>query len=401
MADNPFDQTNYGLRERPVSADWNQLSSQLYQTIREVHRFQHDARVSSSSSTAQSVSGFHGAGLRVVPSSSPGMSVVVSAGLGFLFAPTDVPTDLGATDLESVDDRSPYKPLIVQTPQTFNTPVAPSAPNSRIDIVEVRNPRRLENAIPRRQLDPNTLTYDDHVFFKTMAFQIDNLQCGTVNDPSPSTAPLSYKVGTAGNPGLVPPTTPGYLKIAEVLVGNTTTSVLGANVVDRRSILSMGGVSRGNIRFQLQWNAGAPIVNVLSVSSPPGIDLAVAANVNGSIGGYTVPKKGFAALHAFGGQITGASVTVTGHSLVGTTPPVVWVSEVGSTVSGIPTGGGIVTNYAQFGASAFVPPAAIGTGQKAALALIQCYELTNTGPNATTTAVEDVIIDASFQLTYW
>lgn len=392
MADNPFDQTNYGIRERPVSADWNQLSSQFYQTIREVHRFTHDARVSNTSSAAQSITGFHGAGLRVVPSSSPGMSVVVSAGLGFMFAPTDIPTDLGATDLESVDDRSPYKPLIVHTPQTFNVPVAPSAPNSRIDIIEVRNPRRLENAIPRRQLDPNTLQYDDHVFLKTLAFQIDNLQCGTVNDPSSSTAPLSYKVGTAGNPGLVPPTTPGYIKIAEVLVPNGATAIDGTGIIDRRALLFSGGVGRFAARWRVQWNSGSPIATAIAIAAPPGISVTFTP----------VGLRGAGSVFVVGGQIQSAAVTITaahqhGHDFTDR-------FSVGLQATNGFTGSQVVVcdSSVQAALLAGAPSVVAAVGSQVVSERIISRFVTNTGAsNNTDTSLEDAIISAVGVLTYW
>lgn len=287
MANNPFDTTNYGLRERPVSVDWNQLQSQIYMTMREVHRFLHAARTSNTSSVAKSVSGFHGAGFRVVPSSPAAMTVSVSAGLGWLHAPTDTPSGLGATDLEGVDDLSPYKPLCALAAIPFNVPTAPAAPNSRIDIIEVRNPRRLENLINRRQLDPNTLSYEDHTFSKTLAYLIDNNQASVVFAPNPSTAPLSYKVGVAANPGLVPPTSPDYIKIAEILVDNTTTSITGLNIVDRRALLGIGGTVRANVSFTATWNAGASHSDIsgVVVNAPPGVDIVVGTEA-GDKGGF-------------------------------------------------------------------------------------------------------------------
>ena len=392
MADNPFDQTNYGLRERPVSADWNQLSSQLYMTIREAHRYIHDARVSAGSSAAQSISGFHGAGLRVVPSTPAGMSVAVSAGLGFMFAPTDIPTDLGATDLESVDDRSPYKPLIVQTPQTFNVPVAPSSPNSRIDIIEVRNPRRLENAIPRRQLDPNTLQYDDHIFNKTLAFQIDNLQCGTVTDPSPSTAPLSYKTGTSGNPGLVPPTTPGYIKIAEVLVPNGATSIGAIGIIDRRALLFAGGVGRFSGRWRVQWNSGSPTATAIAIAAPPGIDVTFTP----------VGLRGAGSLFVVGGQIQSAAVTITaahqhGHDFTDR-------FSVGLQATNGFTGSQVIAcdGSTQTALAAGSPPVIAALGCQVVAERIISRFVTNTGAsNNTDTSLEDAIISAVGTLTYW
>ncbi len=398
MADNPFDQTNYGLREKPVSGDWNQLESQIYMTIREMHRYQHDARTDFTTPSAHSVSGFHGAGFWVVPSSPAAMSVVVSAGLGFLYAPTDIPTNLGATDLESVDDLSPYKPLLVQSPLTFNVPAAPASPNSRIDIIEVRNPRRLENAITRRQLDPNTLSYDDHVFFKTLAYQIDNNRMGVVNDPASSTAELSYKVGTAANPGLVPATSPGYLKIAEILVPNGISTITGTQLVDRRPLLFSRGGCTVHASFRWQFVTGFPasIITPIKGVLPPSVQVGLRQNTN---------VRGDGILAIVGGEIASAVLTPSVYYPTAAASlgsgwgfPAVFADVSGT--NGTPI---TVDSAAQAVLASLTPAINVGIGQKAVLVQIRSrfqLDAVSKDPSASLTPLEDFVLNVAAGLSW-
>lgn len=385
MANNPFDTTNYGLRERPVSVDWNQLQSQIYMTMREVHRFLHAARTSNTSSVAKSVSGFHADGFRVVPSNPAAMTVNVSAGLGWLHAPTDTPSGLGATDLEGVDDLSPYKPLCALAAIPFNVPTAPAAPNSRIDIIEVRNPRRLENLINRRQLDPNTLSYEDHTFSKTLAYLIDNNQASVVFAPNPSTAPLSYKVGVSANPGLVPPTSPDYIKIAEILVDNTTTSITGLNIVDRRALLGPGGHIKGSVRWRQQWNGGSPITTILSVDAPPGVDIAIGNDGSGN--------KNSVLFYILAGEITQAAMIAqansnTAQSITGTMPSGAFNNFVVT-----------VDSTKQSNMATMTPVITAGIGQKIINAGATAFYQDNAAPAGN--QLDDVTWCADFSLGYF
>lgn len=285
MADAPFDQTNIGLRERPVSSDHNRNSSQFHRTIRELMQrvYERTTLVRSSGhivtpvlAVGGPVGGFVGSGFYVTPSNPAAMSVVVNAGLGFRYDAADIATDIGATDLEAVNDLSPYKPLSLLGNVTMAVPTAPSSPNSRIDIIEVRNARRLTDATTRRQLDPGTESWDDHVFNKTLTYATDG-STGVVTDPAASTAALSYKVGTAANPGVVPATTTGYTKIAEVLVGSSTTAITMAELIDRRAMLMPGGLIHASCRFSLFWNSGSPSVQITDIIAPPGVEVLVRA----------------------------------------------------------------------------------------------------------------------------
>ena len=275
MPNNPFDRTSLGIRERPLSSDLNRAQGQLDRSLREMMRVLTSGRASNTSAAAQPRTGFVGAGLRVVASNPTAMTVVVSDGHGFIYDQSDVPTDLGAPDLEGVHDLSAFKPVFLISPVTFNVPAAPAPGNTRVDIIEVKTDRRLGDSEVRLQLDQTTRQFGPKAFFKTLQFGLDG-RTGSVTDPANSTAGLSYKAGTAGAPGAVPATSPGYTKLAEVLVGSGTVTVTSQNIVDRRRIIMPnGGIARASIRFRNQWNGGAPIITVESINAPPGVELGV------------------------------------------------------------------------------------------------------------------------------
>lgn len=382
MADAPYDQTNIGLRERPSSGDLNQAQSQIYRTMREMARVILSPRASLTSPAMSSHTGFLSDGFMVVASSPAAMSVQVSAGLGYLLDATDTPTNIGATDLEQVNDLSPFKPLSLLAPVTFTVPAAPGAPNSRIDIIEVKNDRRLENPLTRRQLDPGTESFLDHVFNKTLAYALDG-RTGVVSSPAASTAGLSYKVGTAANPGLVPATTAGYTKIAEILVGNATTSITGSNLVDRRALLFPGGMCNIHASWRWQFLGGAPttVITTRKVITPPGIQVGLRQNSTNKADGI---------LYIVGGEIAQAVVTPSIATLAPTGTPANEFLHTYMEATGL---GDPVTvdGTLQTALSNATPPILVGIGTKAYVAQVRSRYQLNGATNVSGTPLEDVI----------
>lgn len=388
--DNAFDRMNIGLRERPLSADINRLQSQQDRTVRELMRAIFAGRASNTSAANASRNGFIGDGLRVVPVSPAAMQVQVSAGFGFIYDAVDVPANIGSTDLEGVDDRSPYKPVFLSTAHVFNVPAAPAGPNTRIDIIEVKVDRRLENSLTRRALDPGTKAFVDKSFFKTLAFGLDG-RTGQVTEPASSAAGLSYKIGVAGNPGTVPATTAGYVKLAEILVGSGVATITmaagsGGAIVDRRPLLGPGGVIVGSVSWRQRWNAGAPIVDILDVCGPPGIDIGVAFE-NGS------GAHNSGTLYVIGGELTQATVTVTAHEC-----STAFQNAIGNL--GIPGGGvaGVVSTIAGGDNTQLVAAGlSAAIGQKAVEA--NYTAIANSGGSVSSN-LDDLIWHAQFQLAY-
>lgn len=271
MADGPFDTTPIGFMERPRSEDINQQSAQSMRTIRELMRAIYSLRSGDSSPGAANPTGFYGDGLRVVETSPETLAVTVSAGFGFVNAAADVPTDIGTPDIVGLDDLAPIKPVFLLAPHTF--PVSlPSGGNSRIDIIEVKPDRRLENLIARHQFDASLEEFVPKSYYKTLAFGLDG-RTGTVTSPAASTAGLSYKLGVESGSPVAPSVTAGYVKIAEVRVSSADVNVQQTSIGDFRKLLAPGGVLTASCRFRLQWSGGAPVVSMSDVIAPPGVEI--------------------------------------------------------------------------------------------------------------------------------
>ncbi len=226
MADFPYDRTIINPLERPLSVDIDQLQSQIDRAVRDTLR-----RMFQISGTVQS--GFLDTGLKVTQNGVPDMNVLVTPGVGFQDLTGDVPTAIGG--ITGVDDRSPYKPLPLNATMTIAIDAAPGAGQERYDIIEVKTDRRSENNLSRDVLNVGTGLFVPTLVNKTLAFSLDGRN-GRVVSPSNSTTGVGYKVGTAAAVGtaVVPSTSPGYVPIATIYVGPTVTSILNANITDRR-----------------------------------------------------------------------------------------------------------------------------------------------------------------------
>lgn len=305
MGDAPFDRVNFGQREKPVSDDWNRTEAQLDRALRATLEQLLGGRTSNTSHVLAPADVFMGQSLRPYPSSPAAMEVNLRAGLGFQYLPADLPTDIGGpTDFLGIDDLANYKPIVLLSGFLFAVPAAPAGPNSRIDIIEVKANRALVDATARKQLNATSGNFDPHNFYKTLTFKLDGLT-GTVADPAPSTAPISYKSGTPANPGVAPATTAGYIKIAEILVGSAVVSIGEDAVIDRRKVAGMYGSVRCSMSYLVAWNGGggAQTVTIEDLNAPPGVQLAV----NPKVGGAT---RGQHYIYAVAGGATKAAMNV-------------------------------------------------------------------------------------------
>lgn len=390
---NPFDRVNFGLRERPLSGDFNRAESQHDRTLRDLVRalVGGSGVASGGTSAITSHSGFIGDGMRVVPTSPTGMSVQVSAGFGFVYDPLDLPFDIGATDLEGVDDRSSFKPVYLNAPAIFAVPTAPGPGLSRIDIIEVKVDRRLENAVTRRQLDVSTKSFLDHLFYKTLAFSLDG-RTGTVSSPSASTAGLSYKIGAEAATGteVEPTVTPGYVKLGRINVAPSVVTIGASAIADRRPLLGAGGAVRFSGCWRVQWNGGTPIITALTIDAPAGIDICLAS----------LSLRGAASFYAVGGQITRGSVLLNAAHQTGHAATDAFSVGLQATVS---TGVPIVTadTSVQSALAAATPAINVGVGSQVLSGRLISRFITNTGAsNNTNAALEDAIVYATGSLSY-
>jgi len=229
MSNSPFDRTIINSLEKPLSGDINRFLAELDRSLRFF------AKSLYSREDGAIVSGFVKGGFRVVEQSPVAMEVILKAGLGFQDNPGDVPVDInGVTNLNDLES---YKPMALLSDITIPIAAAPAAPNSRIDILEVRADRVLADLESRQIFDNSTQAFSPVLVEKTLQFLLTAANFGTVNDPNPSVDPISLKQGAVGNPGVAPATTPGYLKVCEIFVDGNAVSIDNGDITDFREPL--------------------------------------------------------------------------------------------------------------------------------------------------------------------
>jgi len=273
MANNAFDRSIINLRERPLSSDINVAQSQLDRSLRDVLATMFVSNAVGTDLPNPPQSGFLGAGLKVRPLAVPGLGVRVSAGLGFSYLPADLPSSIDG--VVGLDDLSTYKPLPLLADATINgIPAGPGGGNTRTDIIEVKVARRGANPLSRDQLDTMTGLFVSGLVNKTLDFTLDG-NTGIVSDPALSTAVISYKVGIVN--GAAPSVTPGYVKIATLVMDGTVASVTRGKIIDQRVILHPYGMMPFSATFGVPSGAATPPTGVL-FSGPPGVEMVVYKN---------------------------------------------------------------------------------------------------------------------------
>lgn len=235
MADNPFDRVIINPRELPLSEDINRAQSQLDYALRFL------AKSLFGDIEGAPVSGFVGTSFQAIESNPAALSVDLRSGLGFQNDASDIETDIDG--ITALDDAESYKPLPLVANLTVPVSTAPSNPNTRIDIIEVRADRLKTNNLSRNIFDTVNEVFDPTLVDKTLEFALDG-KLGSVQAPADSTAAISYKEGVEGAPGASPATTPGYLKICEIQVGSGVTEINQADITDFRNVLLVGGRQR-------------------------------------------------------------------------------------------------------------------------------------------------------------
>jgi hypothetical protein len=227
MANDPFSREIINVRERPLSSDINIAESYLDRALRDF------IRALLAPDPLAIVTGFLNQSFKVVATTTPSMTVNISPGLGFIDDASDVPTAIGG--VLGVNDTSTMKPLPLSTVQPIVIDGAPSAGNSRYDIIEVKCDRRSQDPTSRDILDPATGVFAPNLVNKTLAFYLDGRNARVVA-PALSTTGIGYKVGIAATTGTeaVPATTAGYVKIAEIHVVSGVTTITNSVITDTR-----------------------------------------------------------------------------------------------------------------------------------------------------------------------
>jgi hypothetical protein len=277
MANNAFDRTIINARERAIGSDINVAQSQLDRSLRETVMQMFAGRLSAASDlTAPTVSGFIGDAFKVRPSAVPGLSVVVTAGLGFQHLPGNIAAIGGVPGL---DDLSPFRPLpLLANASLLAIPAGPPNGQDRIDLIEVRATRTTANPLSRDTLDTVTGLFAAGLVNKTLSFGLDG-HTGQVSAPFSSTEAVSYKVGIPAPSGHAEPpsVTTGYVKIATVFSqnGNMTGSIEKKHIIDERFQLA-GPYRELSARVAASVPSGAVASpSITGAVAPPGMEVFV------------------------------------------------------------------------------------------------------------------------------
>lgn len=265
MSTDPFDRQSIQVRERPVSTDFNEGESLRHRVLMELLGLMTSGRTSIANDAAVLLpglndAGFYGAAFKARP--GVGLQVVLDPGLG-LFDDAVSTTGIGAPLYSGIDDTSSIKPLTLTAPEPIAVPVADLV-NPRIDIIEVKYDRRLNNSISRDIFNPGTERFEPGLVTKTLAYNQNGRS--SVN----GIGSINYKTGAPNPVPVAPAVDAGYVKIAEVLVGAGAVAIAANVIKDLRRLLFWGGV--GRLGFQVQGGA------VLQFAAPPGVRIACFQN---------------------------------------------------------------------------------------------------------------------------
>ena len=280
MSKRPFDRDVIRPLEGPKSVDFNRITGEganagLMHLLRSVGGPESSL---SNTDTDADFFGFYGAGFLVLPTSPASTSVRILAGMGAKRDALDQPSGIGGVD--GLDEINDVKPVVLRTDiPTVAVPTPPASPDQRIDIIEVAIRRDLYDTTATNFLQLPSATRSALSVTKTLSYAVDPSQVPItyVTDPAASTSPISYKIGQPGNPPTAPAVTPGYVKIAQILVDNVVNNPAGTvrqvHIADHRRMLFLGGSATFSLTASFPLAGGAP--TVLNAAVPPGIRLAI------------------------------------------------------------------------------------------------------------------------------
>lgn len=270
MANKPFEREIINVREKPFSSDINMTGTYADVALRETLRGLISQRQSISDSRAllPQQARFLGNAFQVVPLTPAARSIVLLPGIGFVGS---VGTSIDIQNIIGLNDSSELKPLVLSRQQVLDVP----AGFFRVDIVEVRSNAFLTDSQSRDVFNPISGVFEPQDKNKTFSWTLDG-QVGYTFNGLNSTAPISYKQGVNGSASLIPDTTEGYTKIAEIYVPSAVGGIDESSIVEFRSIVAPYGqnVVSGAIKLPksvlLDTTTFHP-PEIVSLSAPPGV----------------------------------------------------------------------------------------------------------------------------------
>jgi len=281
LMDFPFARSVINPLERPITDDILHLQTETDRALRDVLGTSFSPRAGDfDDHNALPPNGVIGGAFKVRPTSPVSLAVTVDPGFGFMYAPGDVPSNIGG--VPSLNDPSAYKPLILNQQTNPLTPsfelagIPTGGPTGRTDIVCVKYRRALGDLLSRDVFDVGTEKFNPALVNKTLSFLMDG-STEVVSDAGSSTASISYRYAADGAVATVPA---GYMKVAEVAFpAGSPTTVAEGYIRDMRSLLLPSGMGRaaGRVEFPAFPATVAPALT--GVAAPPGV-MVVASRKN-------------------------------------------------------------------------------------------------------------------------
>ena len=276
-----FDRDVFRVLNGVKSEDLNRVTGEgAHNGLRDLLRFTSLPVVSMSATTTQQAYGFYGDGFLVLPQSPVSGNIVLSAGIAVKRDDTDQPVDIGG--IPGLDENSAVKPIVLRDARIIATAPPPPAPNKRIDTIEVRVARDFYDSVPVKQLDPTSGTSTYPTALKTLSYAIDDVPVEYIVSPANGSQPLVYKQGVAAPVPVAPAVSPGYVKVAEILVENVVANPAGTirqeHLADFRPMAFLGGTGHFAIDFVMSTVAGVP--TIVSYAVPPGIRIALSRKLS-------------------------------------------------------------------------------------------------------------------------
>lgn len=261
MADKLFDRTVFNPLERPLSTDQNQLQSQIAAGQFSLMEL---AMMPSAPGTL-TIGGsavFYGDAFS--PYVSSGMNIGLTKGMGVIRDPTRIGNIGGIGGLNDVTN---CYPAYLSGDQGLTVPTA-DATNPRIDIIEVKLDRRLENPLTRDVFDPALEIFNPTLLNKTLTYDLLN------RNSTNGTAAINYKTGTPAGSPAAPAVTAGYHKVAEVYVGAGVASINPRDIADWRRL---AGAPVFSARVQIHNGiVTTPKLTVVQAVHTPGFNVTLA-----------------------------------------------------------------------------------------------------------------------------
>lgn len=295
---NPFDRVIINRKEKPASSDINAAQAGIDFTLREHLSNVFAARLAAGNDRRNVVSGFLADGFRVRPKSPTAMSVEISAGLGYQVQTVNPATDTAIEGVVGLSDLSPYKPMALTSAESVTIDAA-DAVLERYDIIEVRADRRTTDLTSVEIFGENVLQFvNTPNMAKTLSWLMNSRQ-GRVAYNQSSTAPISLKKGQPAAVGsaTVPAATSGYIKIAEIYVGPTVTTLDDDVINDTRRMLWPNNTARVSAKVTIVSQNGASRPVVTELIAPPGVRVVFYGDgsTSGMISAYILAGTALAA----------------------------------------------------------------------------------------------------------